>query len=38
MAEALYRAKGGTTADLSVTLLHVSPAVMADVSLPGGSG
>ncbi len=37
MAEALYRAKNGKAVDLSVTLLHVPPIIMADVSLPGGS-
>ncbi|HEV8247692.1 MAG TPA: transcriptional regulator, partial [Polyangiaceae bacterium] len=36
MEEALYRAKGGKSGDLSVSLLHVPPIVMADVSLGGG--
>ncbi len=38
MSEALYRAKNGKAGDLSVTLLHVPPIVMGDVSLPGGGG
>jgi hypothetical protein len=36
MEDALYRAKGGETRTLDITLLHVPPIVMGDVSLPGG--
>jgi hypothetical protein len=32
MDEALYRAKGGQARSLDITLLHVPPIVMADVS------
>ncbi len=40
MDDALYMAKGGEAKSLDVTLLHVPPVVMADVSLPssGASG
>ena len=38
MEDALYRAKGGQARTLDVTLLHVPPIVMGDVSLPGGKG
>jgi hypothetical protein len=38
MEDALYRAKGGEARSLDVTLLHVPPIVMGDVSLPGGKG
>ena len=34
MDDALYMAKGGEQRSLDVTLLHVPPIVMADVSLP----
>lgn len=37
MDEALYRARGGQARSLDVTLLHVPPIVMADVSLGRGS-
>lgn len=35
MDEALYRAKGEHSHSLDITLLHVPPIVMGDVSLPG---
>ncbi len=38
MDEALYRAKGGAARSLDITLLHVPPIVMADVSVPGAPG
>jgi hypothetical protein len=38
MDEALYRAKGGQSRSLDITLLHVPPIVMADVSVPGSNG
>ncbi|HEY2408664.1 MAG TPA: lactate racemase domain-containing protein [Polyangiaceae bacterium] len=34
MEDALYRAKGGELKSLDITLLHVPPIVMGDVSLP----
>lgn len=37
MDEALYRARGGHNTSQSVTLLHVPPIVMGDVTLPGAS-
>lgn len=37
MDDALYRARGGEAVSQSVTLLHVPPIVMGDVSLPRGS-
>ena len=43
MEDALYRAKNGQAKSLEITLLHVPPIVMGDVSLPrprngGGNG
>jgi hypothetical protein len=35
--DALYRAKNGQARSLDVTLLHVPPIVMGDVSLVGGA-
>jgi hypothetical protein len=35
--EALYRARGGEARSLDVTLLHVPPIVMGDVTLPPGA-
>lgn len=37
MEDALYRAKNGEARTLDVTLLHVPPIVMADVTLPSTS-
>jgi lactate racemase len=36
MDEALYRARGGEARSLDITMLHVPPIVMADVTVPGG--
>jgi hypothetical protein len=36
MEDALYMAKGGQNRSLDITLLHVPPIVMGDVSLPTG--
>jgi hypothetical protein len=39
MDDALYRAKDGAARSLDITLLHVPPIVMGDVSLPpAGNG
>jgi hypothetical protein len=35
--DALYRAKNGEARSLDVTLLHVPPIVMGDMTLPGGA-
>lgn len=38
MDDALYRAKGGAARSLDITLLHMPPIVMADVTVPAGHG
>ncbi len=38
MDEALYRARGGEARSLDITMLHIPPILMADVSLPSGGG